>query len=169
MPLHKTTPATSSHAGGDGSESNPGPAVVPSTPAVKKKKAPLAPRQGTRASARLRAQNPTATQEPMPAGPQKEQTKRKRESDEENPVELTDEGAKGTDDHTDTPVQADTTTPSDSPPADLISNENVTKQPADVAAEENAPADFSEDESPRPRFYLREMRDNFAIIALGFP
>jgi len=175
VPLHKTKPATlSNHPGGDGRDSDSGPAAVPPTPVVKKK-IPRLPRQGTRSSARLRGRDPTVTHEPTPIEPKKKQTKRKRGPDGEgNPAELPKKRGKGTDDQTDTPPQVGTSTPSGDLAVDLAPSESVTadhhEQPADVVAEGDAVAGPSEYESYRlPRFFLENQRGFGVVIKLGYP
>lgn len=148
-PLPKTTPATlQNRAGG---KTGAGPAADPSPPVVKKK-APQPPRQGTRASARLKGKNPSAIQDPAPIKPENKQARRKREADnEEKAVELPKKKTKRPEDQTDTPAQADAATPSGGQPADLASSENVTadrpKEPSDAEADEGAVADSLEEPS----------------------
>ena len=174
---NQTTPITlSNHAEGDGSGSGSGPAVVPSTRAAKKKKVPRVPRQGTRFSARLRGQNPTATCEPTMIEPKtkNKQTKRKRESnDEDNATKLPKKSAKRANDQTDTPVQVGVATPSGDPPADPVPSDDVTadhpEQPPDVdVGEGSTVADPPEDEPAyRMRFFL-DKENGRTVIKLGY-
>ena len=169
--LHKATPDTRNHTGGDGSASDYSQAVDPSTPVVKGK-APRLSRQGTRSSARLRGQTSMITHEPTPTEPKIKQAKRKRESDDEgNVIGPPMKRDKGADDQTDAPVQANGTTTSDTLPDDLVLNDsNVTishEQRADVVAEGNALGGPSKGEPPRPRGFFLRLEDLRVVFGLG--
>ena len=135
-PLNETTPATlQDHAGGDGSGTGSGPAADPT-----KKKAPQPPKQGTRASARLKGRNPSVVQDPAPIKPENKRARRKREVDNEDKVvELPKKRTKRPKDQAGTSAQADTTS-SDDQSADLVPNENIPadrpEEPADAVTDE---------------------------------
>lgn len=173
---------------------DPAPVVDSCTPAANKK-APRLYRQGTRSSARLKVENPTATYEPTQLEPEVKQTKRERELDDEvtneDTTELPKKRAKLADDQVDTPLQTETTTTSDIPPVEL--SEDATdgdlKQSAGFTAEgsmapgppenEGMATSPDEDESTAAdpdeegveyikRFYLRKDHRGRVSICLGF-
>lgn len=171
VPLPTTAPATlPGHAGDNGRELDSSPAEA-STLAVKRN-APRLSRQGTRSSARLKGRNSAVIHEPTLIEPVVRQTKRKRESlDEDKAVELPKKRARHSDDQTDALVQADGATASDSPPVGLVLSENVTvdhlEQPADVLAEGSAIANPSNDEPAKSRGFLPRLEDLRVVFGLG--
>lgn len=160
---------------------DPPPVADSSTPVVKKK-AQQPPKQGTRASARLRGQNPTTTHEPTPTGLGVKQTKRKggpsvKDTNEDAIAEVPKKQIEVADDQTDTPTRAENATTGDAPPADLAASEDVTvdhpEEPAKGHTDDEAEASTAEDEEEGTelvhRFYIRKQNGNFSICMGLFP
>lgn len=170
--LPETSPATlPNHAGGNGRELDSSPTTEASTSALKKI-APRLSRQGTRSSARLRGQGSKIVREPTPIEPGVRQTKRKRKSlDEDKTAELPKKRTKRSDDQTNALVQANCSTVSDSPPADLVLSENVIVdhpgEPTDVVAEGGVVAGPPKDELAKPRGFFPRLEDLRAVFGLG--
>lgn len=173
-PLHETTPVPPQNPTQD---VGPPPITKPSTRTAKK--APPPPKQGTRASARLRGQNAKTTQEPAPIEPKTQKTKRKLEPVAETKNETTavkprNKRAKATEDQADTqvqPAQPEGTTNDDPPvrpaatPVEPATTENTTvddpEDPANVSDEADTSThdceDCFEDENELiRRFYIRK-------------
>ncbi|KAF9647645.1 hypothetical protein BDM02DRAFT_3116737 [Thelephora ganbajun] len=173
VPFHQSPPVIPPiHAVSNERELDAGPAVDPSTP-VAKRKAPRLSRQGTRSSVRLRRQNSTATHEPTPIEPEINQTKRKRESDDEgNTVGLPMKRAKRANEQTDDPAQVGSTAISSSQVTGLApGDENVIvdhlEQSSNFVAEEGMVAGPSKDESSDSRSFFSRIEDLRIVFGLG--
>ena len=166
-PLHETTPATPQNPTQDA-----GPPPVAQPPTRTAKKVPPPPKQGMRASARLRGQNAAVTQEPAPIEPKPPKTKRKLEpvgetKNETTAVKPRNKRAKAVEDQADTqaqPAQTEGTTNDDPPvrpattPVEPATAEDTTvddpEESVDDEAADASDDDFDEDELIR-RFYIK--------------
>ena len=198
VPPNETALATpSNHVGGDGGESGSGLAACPPTPAPKKK-APRPPKQGTRASARLRGNNPTAAPEPTPVEPtpieptpieptpiepKDKGGKRKRglgDKDKDKTVEPPEKRPKSPANQAETPAEAGVTIPDDGKSDDPVSNKSATvdhlEQPTDDAASEESegeapyesPFTPEERERMRNRRFFIRVENGVALLGLGY-
>ena len=160
-PYHEATLTTPpNHVGGDGGESGSTPAACPPTPA--RKRSPRPPKEGTRASARLKGQNPVAAPEPIPAEP--------------TPIEPKDKGGKRKRGPGD---KAGVTIPNDGKLDDPVSNKSATadhlEQPADATSEDNegevpyvSPFTPEERAQMRNRRFFIRVENGVALLGLGY-
>ena len=155
---------------------DPPPVADSSTPVVKKARQP--PKQGTRASARLRGQKPTTTHEPTQTEPEIQQTKPSVEdASEDATAEVPKKQIKVAEDQTDTPTQAGDATTSGAPPRGLAASvEDITdhpeqpaKGPTDDEAEESEEEGDEEGTELVHRFYIRKQNGSFSICLGLFP